>query len=234
MHKANMISIADLDRADGGLEMLRLFQGQPGGAVHLDGGAQAAVPLEMGEVMLLANAGTDTRLLDLVSRVLRQGKALLDLRNDAAIERLIDAALEITPMPRPDALLLEAKADYRTRFLQAVPCLTSADVHRIGGAKGRNTSLRATRLKGQGKVFAVRHGAQDFFPAFQFDAQGQPFAILADVLAALPEGWTPWEVAAWFVQKNLGLDGAVPRDLVALEDARLIEAARAAGGQAIG
>lgn len=234
MQNANMISIADLDQADGGLEMLRLSPDAAAQPIHLDGGAHTDVPLIMGEVMLLANTGTDPRLLEGISRVLTKVQDVLDRRNEAAMERYIEAALDFVPMARADALLNESRADYRARFLQTVPCLTSADVHQIGGARGSNKSQRAARLKTQGKVFAVRFGAQDYFPAFQFDQNGQPYPIVAQLLGALPEGWSPWEIGAWFAQRNFALDGAVPRELVAAADARLIEAAQAAEGQTIG
>ncbi|MBA85412.1 hypothetical protein ACSSNL_16790 [Thalassobius sp. S69A] len=234
MLKENMISITDLDQADGGLEMLRLSPDAIAQPIHLDGGARTDVPLIMGEVMLLANTGTDPRLLEVISRVLSKGQDLLERRNEAAMERYIEAALDFVPMARADALLSEARADFRARFLQTVPCLTSADVHRIGGARGSNKSQRAARLKTQGKVFAVRYSGQDYFPAFQFDDDGQPYPVMAALLRALPKTWSPWEIGAWFAQRNFTLDGAVPRDLVASADARLIPAAQAAEERAIG
>jgi hypothetical protein len=234
--KTNAISIHDLTQGDGGLDMARLSLGDvaPVQPVHLDGGQQTDMQLRDGQVVLLANEGVDTRLFDLVQRVMRQGEALLETRREATIDKLVEAALDLVP-PKPAELKLQdAVARFRLKFLQSEPCYSSTDLHTLSGSTGRNRSQVAARMKAKQQVFAVRHGDKDLFPAFQFDANGKPWPIMAQVLAALPDRMTPWDIAGWFVRRNMDLGGAVPRDLLAEGDARVVQAAAMAGEGPIG
>ncbi len=238
MLKPNQIAISDLHQADGGLDMVRLSL--DGGAQpwtqHLDGGTRTALDLAQGQVMLLANEGVDTRLFQLIERVFRQGSALLETRREAAIDKLVEASLELVPPKPAEIRLQDAVARFRLKFLQTEPCYSSTDIHVLRGSKGQNRAQIAARMKASGKAFAVRYGDKDVFPAFQFDAEGRPYSVVAQVLAALPEHMTPWDIAGWFVRRNLHLEGAVPRDLIAAEDAhaRLIAAAQSQGDGPVG
>lgn len=234
--KTNAISIRDLTSSDGGLDMVRLSLGDvtPLQPLHLDGGQRAEMQLQDGQVVMLANEGVDQRLFELLQRVMRQGEALLQTRSDATIDKLVEAALDLVP-PKPAELRLQdAVARFRSKFLQSEPCYVSADLHRLSGSTGRNLSQVAARMKTKGQVFAVRQGDKDLFPAFQFDAQGKPWPIMAKVLAAFPDRMTPWDIAGWFVRRNMDLGGAAPRDLLAEGDARVIAAAAQAGEGPVG
>ncbi len=236
MSKINAISIHDLTQGDGGLDMARLSLGgvTPAQALHLDGGQQTDMQLRDGQVVLLANEGVDTRLFDLVQRVMRQGEALLETRREATIDKLVEAALDLVPAKPAELRLQDAVARFRLKFLQSEPCYSSTDLHMLSGSTGRNRSQVAARIKTKGLAFAVRHGEKDMFPAFQFDAQGKPLPVVSQVLAALPDRMTPWDIAGWFVRRNLDLGGAVPKELLAAGDARLIQAAALAGEGPVG
>ena len=234
--KTNAISIRDLTPDDGGLDMVRLSlgDGAPLQPLHLDGGQRAEMDLQDGQVVMLANEGVDQRLFDLVQRVMRQGEALLQTRSEATIDKLVEAALDLVPSKPAELRLQDAVARFRSKFLQSEPCYVSADLHRLSGSTGRNLSQVAARMKAKGQVFAVRQGEKDLFPAFQFNAQGKPLPIVAKILEALPDRMTPWDIAGWFVRRNMDLGGVAPRELLADEDPRLVDAAAQAGEGPVG
>ena len=130
--------------------------------------------------------------------------------------------MEISPRIDDD------NAAFRARYLEQVPCLTSQELHhRSGGAKSNNPQL-TTVWKHQGRAFAITHNGRDLFPAFQFDDDGSPRALMAEVLEALPKRLSSWQLAAWFAAANPELDGDSPADRIQSEDRAVIDAARLA------
>ena len=107
------------------------------------------------------------------------------------------------------ALVLDNLAA-RQEYLADTPTLTSKQIHRASGLGSSNTSEPASRWKNEGKTFAVRLGARDLYPAFQF-LDGKPRTGLRDVLAALPTNMTAWQKAFWFASGNGWLDGDQPQ-----------------------
>ena len=112
----------------------------------------------------------------------------------------------------------------RREYLADTPTLTSEQIHGASGLSSRNPSEPASRWKKEGKIFAVRLGRRDLYPAFQF-LDGKPHTVLRDVLAALPTEMTAWQKAFWFASGNGWLDGDQPQRR--LNDAeQVVEAAR--------
>jgi len=72
------------------------------------------------------------------------------------------------------------------------------------------------------------------YPEFQFDSQGQPWPLLAAVLAALPSHFSPWQRAFWLVAPEDALGGETPIARIARGDPPVVEAARRAGELTIG
>lgn len=147
-------------------------------------------------------------------------QALADKLNSEPerIERLIE-----NMMTTPGATISTAARDQahrnaqaRARFLADNEMLTSGDVAELTGSRAANRSATATRLLNAGKIFAVKHEGQRLFPAVQFDADGHPRAVIADILRNLqPLGLTGWQTALWFDTRTGWLDhGVRPLDLL--------------------
>lgn len=165
----------------------------------------------------------------LVADALRRVEALAGGMQAARQEQRIAALLDAVLAP-PEAasetrrLLALDNAALRKRFLETIPCLTSAEVGRLAGSAARNAAATASRWKAERRVFAVPAGGQDRYPTFQF-RDGAAHPAVARALAALPRGKGPWPVAFWFVTGNGWLGGAAPMDR--LDDAEALVAAAA-------
>ncbi|HEY8610542.1 MAG TPA: hypothetical protein VIL69_04540 [Roseomonas sp.] len=109
----------------------------------------------------------------------------------------------------------------RDRFLAEIPV-------RSGAAVGTQAEAR----REQGRIFSVEHRGTQVYPAFQF-RDGQPHPTIAKVLAALPEGFSDWQRAFWFVVSNGWLGRQEPIELLNDPEA-LVGAAMHAGDEFIG
>ncbi len=112
--------------------------------------------------------------------------------------------------------------------------LDSTAVHTRAGHRSTNKAQTANAWKAAGRILGLPFRNRTLFPAFQFDADGQPHPLMKAVLAALPEDMTPWQRAFWLVAPDVQLDGEVPHELVRQGDDRVVAAARDAGRLPIG
>lgn len=71
-------------------------------------------------------------------------------------------------------------------FFEEWPSFTSKDLAEVAGHDSKNKSMTASRWKMKAKVFSIRHGGVEYFPAFEFE-EGQPIETVARVLALLGE-----------------------------------------------
>lgn len=148
------------------------------------------------------------------------------------IENLIDVLLNDTQRTEVDVDLEMDNAQLRADYLTNVRTLTSAEVRAASGLAPKNRSEPASRWKREGRIFAVRRGGVDLYPAFQF-ADGAPLKAMASILASLPEDLTPWQIAFWFASGNGWLDGETPQDRLNTPDA-VVAAARQLENPAVG
>lgn len=142
-------------------------------------------------------------------------------RQAERIERLVDVLIDEPVSALDEALALDNVA-LRVRYLETVPTYVAADLHALAASRAANRSALASGWKKEGRVFAVPHRGVDRFPAFQF-VDGQPKAVIREVLSALPEGMTPWQIAFWFASGNGWLGDAAPQER--LDDPAAIVAA---------
>jgi|SRR6185295_7916041 len=77
-----------------------------------------------------------------------------------------------------------------------------------------------------GRVFSVKHEGNHVFPAFQFDREGQPLPVIAQVLETLGQQSKGWELALWFLAGNGWLDDRCPVDLLESEPEEVAQAAK--------
>jgi hypothetical protein len=77
-----------------------------------------------------------------------------------------------------------------------------------------------------GRIFSVNHEGNHAFPAFQFDREGQPLPVIAQVLETLGQQSKGWELALWFLAGNGWLDDRCPVDLLENEPEEVAQAAK--------
>jgi len=187
-----------------------------------------------GKWMLVGTATAKTA--EVVGSALTQFTAVttthIAARREKNIERLLEMIVEDIPRADVDIELELENAEMRAQYLTETKLLTAQDVREQSGLKPRNKSEPASRWKREGKVFAVRKGAIDLYPAFQF-IDGSPHPAMKKILTEIGDAFTPWQIAFWFESGNGWLDGAEPQDcLDQTED--VIEAAQRLAEPAIG
>ncbi len=172
----------------------------------------------------------------LVDKALMRLPAIATVHAEMIRKRNIDKLLEIIAADMPhadvDANLELENAEMRAEYLGETRLLTAVQVREQSGLEPRNKSEPASRWKREGKIFAVRKGGVDFYPAFQFE-DGAPKPVIKKVLAELPDDLSSWQTAFWFDSGNGWLDGAEPQDCLDQPD-NVIEAARMFARPAIG
>jgi hypothetical protein len=115
-------------------------------------------------------------------------------------------------------------ADERIRFMDKVPCLTSAQLAEQLGYGAEDKSQTASLWKAERMAFSVPWRGHEQYPAFQF-RDVRPLPVIATVLKALPNNMTPWQIAFWFVSSNPWLDGKAPYKMLSDTDS-IVQAAR--------
>lgn len=167
------------------------------------------------EVLLIS--ADDPATLDRMQWFFALVEERLSCIEEAEMLRLIDVAMPtLSDRPPPEAIE-QARRNARARkeFLRQYEVLDADEVHALYGSRAKNKSALAARWRAEGKVFALEYAGRLVYPAFQFDAQGRPRPIIADVLATLGKGVGPWQVALWFTSPNGWLDDARPIDRLA-------------------
>jgi hypothetical protein len=177
-----------------------------------------------------------TRSPDLLSDL---DVALVYVGSPPAAEGIEDLARVMTPdVPVPEpAVVLQARrnAEARTALLTEFGGLTAAQVAELSGSEAHNRSALAGRWRREGRLLAVDHHGTTYYPGFQFDADGQPRPVVAEVLEHLNAlAVTPWQQALWFTTANGWLDGRRPVDILEDEPAAIVGAAREAVREPVG
>jgi hypothetical protein len=93
----------------------------------------------------------------------------------------------------------------------------------FGALSGAKT---AAQWKREGLIFTVPYQGRNIYPTFQFDAQGCPRPVVAEVLATLGQQGRGWQLALWFTSANGWLGGRRPVDILDTDPAAISEAAR--------
>ena len=178
------------------------------------------------EVLLVS--AEDPQTLDRLQALLDLLEHRLGELADSEMLRLIDAVMPTLSDRPPPEVIDQARRNARARaqFLDEFPVLEACQVHALYGSRARNKSALAARWRAEGKVFAVDERGRLLYPAFQFDSQGRPRAVIAEVLTALGRHVGAWQVALWLTAPNGWLDGARPLDLLATAPERVVDAAR--------
>lgn len=198
-------------------EQVRLKLGKSGKAERV-----IALTLEHGsESATNALASTVMSIVPLVS-------AILERRQQAAIDRIVEAL--VPPIQLPKTVLLEARmtAEARKGALEAADWLTAMQIAELAGFSRKNPSTQPNKWKREGLIFAVQQQGVDYFPAYALDAQAgyRPLKAMAQVLEVFGGRKGPWGLAIWFASLNGFLGGERPQDLIATVPSSVVEAAR--------
>ena len=141
-------------------------------------------------------------------------------------EKVISLLLEgVKPgvMGLEHMLQLRRQAAARESFLRDVGLLDSSEVGELLGSEARNRSAMASRLKREGKLFAVTFRGADLYPAAQI-VDGEPSSAIPEILEVFTCD-SPWTVAVWLNAPSGWLDGEKPIELLATDPDRVVRAA---------
>ncbi|ULJ75915.1 hypothetical protein [Rhizobium gallicum] len=153
---------------------------------------------------------------DTIRDIVEHVPGIIEARQSKLTDEAIDALVSVymhTPNVEVERLLYDSNAKARARFLQEWPGFTSKDLADAAGHGSKNKSMTASRWKAKVKVFSIKHGGAEYFPAFQFE-DGQPLETVGKVLALLGERKSGWQLAFWFTSPNGWLDGKRPVDVI--------------------
>lgn len=90
-----------------------------------------------------------------------------------------------------------------------------------------NPSAQPNRWKRDGKVFALRRGKADVYPAYAFGDDFRPLPAMKDVLCVFKGKKTDLKIAAWFASVNSWLRDQRPLDVIGTNPDAVINAAKA-------
>jgi hypothetical protein len=152
------------------------------------------------------------------------GRAIEQQRE--VLRSVVDRIIESTPLRAVDA----QRAALEQRAIEAVfagtEWLTAEQIGRLREPTARNPHGAVSRWRTQGKVFAIPKGGVLYHPRYAFDEGFEPRPVVAEVLAVLSAD-SPYRVASWFESVNGRLGRRRPRELIATDPARVLEAAQA-------
>lgn len=147
-------------------------------------------------------------------------------RRTERMQRTIEAMLPSEVPSQVEVLQARRNAEARAALLRECGALTSSQVAELAGSKARNRAALANRWRKEGRIFAVSHHGQTYFPAFQFGSDGRPLPVIAEVLRAFGDAGEGWPTALWFDGANGWLGGARPIDLLTRDPDEVAKAAR--------
>lgn len=135
--------------------------------------------------------------------------------------------LERTPIQRLDPVQERLQQRMVTAVLNGTPWLSSVEVDDLGqnGATRSNRQARANRLLREGAIFAIERSGRREYPRYVFDALGNPYPVVRDVLR-LFTSWSGLRVASWFESASAALDGRRPRELLEQDPDAVLRAAK--------
>jgi hypothetical protein len=130
------------------------------------------------------------------------------------IQQLLEAVAPPDPLAELQLRMAGDTVALREKFFKENPVLTSQEVSARAGITAKNAYAAVHRWRSKNQVFAVTHGNQDLYPAFQFSFEGRPLPIIAELLAIFGQvpSRTAWDNALWFAAPNGWLSGMKPKD----------------------
>jgi hypothetical protein len=140
-------------------------------------------------------------------------------------EQLVEILVGDHSPSQIDFTKAQMEAGARRAVFEGTQWLTSAQIAKLARLGVANPSGTVNRWKNGKKVFALKHGGQDLYPNYLFDDEYRPLDAVEKVIKALP-GFTPSRLASWFESPNGLLGGRRPREVLAEQPERVVEAAQ--------
>lgn len=160
-------------------------------------------------------------------RILRPEDSSDNSAPEPDMKRLIEAMLPPLSALLPSKVaILQARrnAEARAKLIQELGALTSTEVADLAGSKAVNRAALAHRWRQEGRIFSVNYEGATLFPAFQFDSEGRPRPIIAEVIRTLTDKTSDWGLALWFTAPNGWLDDQRPVDLLGSDPDSVVRA----------
>ena len=115
--------------------------------------------------------------------------------------------------------------EIREKLHRSVSFVDSATWAKARGNRS-NPSAALGKYKRKGRIFSVRSGKRDLYPAFQFaDNTVEPLPIIEEILQAVPKEAQGWPLLSWFEAKNVLLSDRKPSQVLASEPDAVLRAA---------
>lgn len=151
----------------------------------------------------------------------------LELRSSRREEKrrqLVELFLgDVQPTPL-DVRRARLEAQAHRAILTGTEWLTASQIAELAQL-GSGNPAGISRWKQQGRIFAIRRDGKDYYPRYGLDDDFHPLPALKDVIRALPH-YSHERLAGWFESGSGYLDGQRPRELLATDPQRVLEAAR--------
>jgi hypothetical protein len=114
--------------------------------------------------------------------------------------------------------------EIRERLKRSVNLIDSAKWAKWRGVQSNPSAALGKYKKGK-RIFAVRSGNRDLYPAFQFAENAQPLPVVQKILKIVPKEARGWSLLSWFEARNAFLKNRKPSEVVASEPAAVLRAA---------
>lgn len=144
-----------------------------------------------------------------------------------ALNSIVEA---IVPRDVPTATaLVEARmlAESKRHVINTKSYVTAREIAEMAGYSGTNPSSQPNRWKRDRLIFAFNHGGVDYFPVYGLNRENgwKPYPAMATILKLFGDEKGGWGAAFWFEGVNGYLGGKTPKELLATDPERVIEAA---------
>lgn len=147
--------------------------------------------------------------------------------HQATVEQII--SLLVPKMPIRPAVFKEAQmlAKAKKAVLESGDWLSAGDIANLAESTSRNPSSQPNRWKREGRIFAIRHNGNDYFPIYALDKDAgyRPLPAIAEILKVFDGKKDGWGLAYWFTSLNSYLGGKRPQDLLVAAPERVKAAA---------
>lgn len=165
-------------------------------------------------------------------------QAALVSQRDAAPKRTQSDRTTEASTPLPEALSstsqrsssetdpVQNAIEIRQKLMQTVNMVDAAKWAQWRGVRTKNPSAALGKYKRQHRIFAVKSGNRDLYPAFQFSPNAEPLPIIREILREVPEDAQGWALLSWFEARNTTLGNRKPSELVASEPSQVLNAAK--------
>ncbi|SDD37596.1 hypothetical protein SAMN05660690_4111 [Geodermatophilus telluris] len=190
-------------------------------------------PRQKDQLVVAVAASDATEAAELVD-LITAAKSVLG-RERGTLERVLQALLPAKSYTNSSPAVLEQvqrNAEARAQLADEFGLLSSGDVAKLAGSTASNPAALANRWRTEGKVFTVDDAGSQRFPGFQFGKNGRPLPVIAEILAAIGERLTSWELALWFTSSSDWLGGELrPVDVLDSDPELVVRAASALAGE---